>query len=207
VLGFNFRGDALRDPFDPRTAWKWGFEESMITLKRGDCENCGRFYRYSLWNSGFGNNTYAYCDLCGMLAVLYYSNPLVAGLPPASVECEEMDQSWEPFLLSCPCGGRFRRGASPRCPFCRERLSPTYAAEHIKTQALGAGRAWQWQNSWSGLHCMAIENPRNPGALLQIEDPVGKPDIGSVKRRWWVPFRLGSQESKHLRETATAKQV
>jgi len=179
----------------------------MNTLQKGDCEHCGRYYRYSLWNSGFGNNSYAYCEQCGLLAILNYSNPLVAGLPQASIENEEIDASWEPFLLPCPCGGQFRKGAAPRCPFCNEKLSATHAAGHIEAQALGSGRGWQWQNSWSGLHCMAIEDAVRPGSLLQIEDPVGQPKIAKPKRRWWVPFRPGSQESKELEETPTTKPV
>jgi hypothetical protein len=179
----------------------------MVTLKRGDCEHCGRFYRYSLWHSGFGNNSYAYCDQCGVLALLSYSNALVARLPILSVDCEEIDESWEPVLQPCSCGGRFRRGASPRCPFCKSRLSPTHAAEHIEAQALGAGRNWRWQNNWSGIHCMAVEDPRNPGSLLQIENPVGKPEVVKPKRRWWVPFRPGSEEPKELERTAITKSV
>ena len=172
----------------------------MSTLKRGDCEHCGRLYRYSLWHSGFGNNSYAYCSQCGTLAVFNYSNPLVAALPASPVECEEMDESWEPFLRSCLCGGQFRKGATPRCPSCNQRLSPTHAAEHIEAQALGAGRSWHWQNNWSGLHCMAMEDPRNPGSMLLIEDPVGAPEAVKGKKRWWVPFR-------RVRETATVKPV
>ena len=179
----------------------------MNTLKKGDCEHCGRFYRYSLWNSGFGNNSYAYCDQCGLLAILNYSNPLVAALPHVSIENEEIDKSWEPFLLPCPCGGRFRKGASPRCQYCNEPLSPMHAAGHIEAQAFGSGRGWHWQNSWSGLHCMAIEDPRKPGSLLQIEDPIGLPEVVKPKKRWWVPFRLGSQDQKELVETATTKPV
>lgn len=179
----------------------------MITLKKGDCEHCGRTYRYSLWHSGFGNNSYAYCMQCGCLAVLNYKNPQVAGLPPAPVDCEEIDASWEPFLAPCPCGGQFRKGAIPRCPFCREKLSPTHAAEHIEAQALGAGRHWRWQNNWSGIYCVAIEDPGNPGALLQVEDPLGKPAVAKAKKRWWQPFRPAAEEPSPVRETASTKPV
>lgn len=174
----------------------------MMNLKKGDCEHCGRFYRYSLWNSGFGNNSYAYCDQCGMLAVLNYSNPIVAELPEAAIENEEIDRSWESFLKPCPCGGRFRKGAFPRCPTCNERLSATHAAEHIEAQAIGAGRNWRWQNNWSGLHCMAIENPQNPGSLLMVENPVGAEPEPTIKAKssWFMLF-------KKVRETTPAKPV
>ena len=91
----------------------------MVMLKKGDCEHCGRFYRYSLWHSGFGDNSYAYCDECGMLALLNYSNESVAALPSPVDKFGEIEESWEPFLQACPCGGHFRKGASPRCPSCR----------------------------------------------------------------------------------------
>jgi hypothetical protein len=163
----------------------------MVILKKGDCEHCGRFYRYSLWHSGFGDNSYAYCDQCGMLAIVSYSDPQVARLPPLSSQYLEIDESWEQYLLPCTCGGRFRKGASPRCPFCREALSPTHAAEHIQAQALGATRGWQWQNNWNGVYCIAIDDPYNPGALRQMVDPVMKPEIIKPKSRWSLLFSLG----------------
>ena len=172
----------------------------MMMLNKGDCEHCGRTYRYSLWHSGFGNTSYAYCDECGMLALLNYSNQLVAALPAAPDQFGEIDRSWEPFLRPCPCGGHFRKGASPCCPYCNQKLSATHAAEHIEAQALGAGRNWHWQNDWKGIYCIAIDNPHNSGTLLQVEDPIGTAEVVKVKRRWWVPFRRD-------RETADQKPV
>ena len=165
----------------------------MVILKRGDCEHCSRHYRYSLWHSGFGDNSYAYCNECGMLALLNYNNPQVAGFPRLTTEYAEIDESWEPFLKPCPCGGRFQRGQSPRCPFCKEKLSPTHAAAHIEAQARGAGKSWHWQNHWSGVYCMAIDDPGNPGALLQFTDPVIVPETETPKSksRWSLLFSLG----------------
>jgi hypothetical protein len=163
----------------------------MVMLKKGDCEHCGRFYRYSLWHSGFGDNSYAYCDLCGTVAILTYSNPRVAGFPPLSSEYGEIDESWEQFLQPCACGGSFRQGASPRCPFCKLKLSPEHAADHIEEQARGATRGWHWQNTWSGLYCMAIEDPKQPGTLLQVDDPVLKPQMVKARSRWSALFSFG----------------
>lgn len=165
----------------------------MVILKRGDCEHCACHYRYSLWHSCFGDTSYAYCDECGRLGLVNYSNPQVAGFPPLKTQYGEMDESWEPFLKPCPCGGRFRRGQSPRCPFCHQKLSAEHAAAHIEAQAHGAGRSWQWQNDWRGVYCMAIDDPDNPGALLQIVDPVITPEIENLKpkSRWSLLFSLG----------------
>ena len=160
-------------------------------LKKGNCEHCGRFYRYSLWHSGFGDNSYAYCDTCGMLATISYTNPQVAGFPSISSEFGEIDASWEPLLQACRCGGHFRRGQAPRCPNCDERLSPVYAAEHIESQALGATRGWHWQNNWTGVYCIAIEDPQNPGTLLQAIDPVIEPEMTKAKSRWALLFSFG----------------
>lgn len=155
----------------------------MVILKKGGCEHCERTYRYSLWHCGFGDNSYAYCDACGMLGLLNYSTPQVADLPRLKNEYAEIDESWEPYLRHCECGGNFRKGQSPRCPFCKEKLSPTHAAEHIETQAMVGNRGWHWQNDWSGVYCMAIDDPSNPGELRQIFDPLVMLQIKTPKMR------------------------
>jgi len=164
----------------------------MIILKRGDCEHCSRNYRYSLWHSGFGDTSYAYCDECGMLALVNYSNPEIAGFPPLKNQYAEIEEAWEPFLKPCPCGGHFRKGQSPRCPFCNEKLSPTHAAGHIEAQAQVGNRGWRWQNDWKGVYCMAIDDPQNPGALLQVSDPFTAPaaEKPKAKSRWSSMFSL-----------------
>lgn len=159
-------------------------------LKKGDCEHCGRFYRYSLWHCGFGDNSYAYCDECGVLALLNYSNEHVSALPPLSEKFGEIDEAWEQYLQPCPCGGNFRKGAAPRCPYCREQLSPIYAAGHIEAQAVGA-RGWKWQNNWTSIYCLAMINPQNPGSVLQIVDPILRPERVKAKKRWPVLFSFG----------------
>ena len=165
----------------------------MVILKKGDCEHCSRNYRYSLWHSGFGDNSYAYCDECGALALINYTNPQVIGLPRPEMQYAEIEESWEPFLKPCPCGGRFRKGQSPRCPFCKEKLSPNHAAQHIEAQAHGAGRGWRWQNDWRGVYCIAIDDPSNPGALLQVIDPLNVPEHETTKSksRWSLLFSFG----------------
>jgi hypothetical protein len=163
----------------------------MVILKKGDCEHCGQFYRYSLWHSGFGDNSYAHCDQCGMLATFNYSNPQVAGFPTPSAQYGEIEESWEPFLEPCACGGRFCKGASPRCLHCFEELSPIHAASHIEAQATGAVRGWQWQKNWSGVYCMAMDDPQAPGNPRQMIDPVIKSEIAKTRSRWSLLFSFG----------------
>ena len=78
----------------------------------------------------------------------------------------------------------FRRGAAPRCPDCLEQLSPVHAAKHIATQTTAAAKGWQWQNNWSGVYCMAMDDPNAPGNPRQMIDPILKPDIAKTRTRW-----------------------
>jgi hypothetical protein len=177
---------------DARIRLEMGRDSAMVIVKKGDCEHCGKFYRYSLWHSGFGDNSYAYCNDCGMLAIINYENPAVVGFPPLSTQCAEIDESWEPLLRPCVCGGTFRKGASPRCPACNEPLSAAHASAHIEAQAQGAGRGWRWQQSWSGVYCMAIDDPQNPGRPRQMVDPVITPESATApKKRWSLLFSFG----------------
>jgi hypothetical protein len=165
----------------------------MVMLKKGDCEHCGRLYRYSLWHCGFGDTSYAYCDDCGMLATINYSNEGVAEFPEPSGKFQEIDPQWEPLLKHCECGGRFRKGATPRCPHCNEPLSATHAAAHMERQAVGAPKGWRWQGNWNGVYCLAIEDPRDPGTLRQMIDPVKTMEKEKKARsRWSLLFSLGT---------------
>lgn len=166
----------------------------MVILKKGDCEHCHRNYRYSLWHSGFGDNAYAYCDDCGMLATFSYANQTVADFPPLSNKYAQIAEDWEQLLQPCECGGRFRAGAAPRCPHCHEVLSATYAAGHFEKQSIGAPKGWQWQRNWNGVYCLAIEDPHDPGTLRQMVDPVSKPETERTeksKSRWSLLFSFG----------------
>jgi hypothetical protein len=160
----------------------------MFTFHKGDCEHCWRTYRYTLWQAGFGDFSYAYCDSCGMLATFAYSNKNVLNLPPLSARHQVIDAEWEPFAGPCACGGHFRTGASPRCPYCHLPLSAEYAASHIERNSVGAAKGWRWQRSWSDLYCMAIEDPADPGNLRQMVDPflpsALEPVATKAKWRW-----------------------
>ena len=151
-------------------ASKSGYDGAMFALHKGDCEHCTRAYRYTLLHAGFGDFSYAYCDTCGMLATFNYSNSFLVNLPPASVPHQVIDPEWEPFINPCECGGHFRADASPRCVFCSSVLSAEHAATHIERNTIGAGRGWHWQGNWTDLYCIAMEDPRDPGSLRQVED-------------------------------------
>lgn len=160
----------------------------MFTLHKGDCEHCCRIYHYTLLHAGFGDYSYAYCDVCGMLATFSYSSSFLLSLPPLAVPHQVIEQSWEPFLLPCDCGGHFRSGASPRCVFCKEPLSAAHAAPHIERNSVGAGRGWRWQKNWTDVYCMAVENQLRPGVLRQVVDPYADRSSRAEKptRKGWT---------------------
>jgi len=168
---------------------KSGYDEGMFALHKGDCEHCLRTFRYTLLHAAFGDFSYAYCDTCGTLATFSYSNSQLVKLPPPSSPHQVIDPSWEPFLDECACGGHFLSSASPRCVYCKSALSADHAAAHIERNAIGAGRGWHWQRNWTDLYCIALEDPRDPGNLRQVEDPFleqrrrsGKPHKGFWSR-------------------------
>lgn len=143
----------------------------MFSLQKGDCEHCQHSYHYALLNAIFADYSYAYCDSCGYLATFSYSSAMMLTMPTLSATHQVIDASWEPFIRPCLCGGKFRRGASPRCVHCREPLSATYATEHIERTTIGAPRGWHWQGNWTASYCLAMEDPQKPGDLRQALNP------------------------------------
>jgi hypothetical protein len=123
----------------------------------GYCEVCRKQFGYSLIHNGFNDSAYAYCDACGMTALLsgWYENiPETTDIKFHQVIAENV----EPFLKDCKCGGKFRKNASPRCPHCNSELSAIEATKYIEQNALGTKQGWRWQQNWQGLYCIIIEN-------------------------------------------------
>jgi hypothetical protein len=147
----------------------------MFKLHAGECEHCSGTYRYSLWHSGFGETSYAYCDTCGQLATCATARFFPAMTPPHSPTYQVIEEEWESLLAPCSCGGSFRQNASPRCVFCQKNLSAEHAAGHIERNSLGASKGWRWQRNWNGIYCIVMEDPKMPGALRQMIDPFARP--------------------------------
>ena len=121
----------------------------------GNCENCKKQFGYYLIHNGFNDSDYAYCDACGLTALLDgWKVPKGIHMIPHQNITPEI----EPHLVLCSCGGFFRSGASPRCPNCQQPLSPIHAADYIERQAEGAKKGWRWQRDWTGLYCIIIED-------------------------------------------------
>lgn len=162
----------------------------MFSLLKGDCEHCGRTYRYSLLDASFSDFFYAYCDTCGKLATINNSSSYLIKMPPATGEHHVIDEAWEAFLRPCNCGGRFRHKAAPRCMLCLEQLSAEHAATHIESGFSPGNRTWRWQRNWTGNYCMDIEDPAHPGTVRHVSNPflgsTPEPVLQVPPRKGWL---------------------
>ena len=128
----------------------------MAHFDTGSCDSCRGKFHYQLVHNGFNDSAFAYCEVCGSSALLscwYDRIPLEAKLKvhgPINPEAEAL-------LTPCACGGKFRAGASPRCPHCRAVLSAEASREFIEANAPGTAKGWRWQGSWDGMYSILIE--------------------------------------------------
>jgi hypothetical protein len=158
----------------------------------GVCESGGHQFQYDMIHNGFNDSAYGYCDLCGCTLLL-------SGWSPVSKKVhfqihQPLESRLEPLLRPCPCGGRFRRSASPRCPACHIELSPINAKDYIEKNAPGAAAGWRWRQSWSGIYCLIIEgklvsdwwDQEKVGSDLfrLVSSPNSKPRPGAPPKLW-----------------------
>jgi len=129
----------------------------MTKLISGLCEHCNKTFSYQLYHCGFGDCSYAYCDKCGMTAVLSSWSKHKLKIPSDGPPQQEIFVELEQYLEPCACGGVFRKGASPRCPNCKKPLSAMVATRYIETNAAGSKKGWRWQGNWHQTHCIVIE--------------------------------------------------
>jgi len=136
-------------------------------LSAGTCEHCHSQFGYWLFHCGFGECVYGYCDSCATTAILSLWDKRM----PKLTDCpgqQEMCSALEPYVQPCECGGRFKRGASPRCPHCHQPLSADSATSYIESNAPGTKKGWRWQRNWSGLYGIVIDNKQVEDNFLQI---------------------------------------
>ena len=127
------------------------------------CGSCNSTFQYYLIHSGFNESAYAYCELCGrtlIIALPFQTPGYRSDLQPLGL----ISSHTEPYLERCMCGGRFRAGASPRCPHCTSELSAEAATHFIEANAPGTSTGFRWQQSWQGIYCIVIQ-----AKLVQIE--------------------------------------
>lgn len=132
-------------------------DESGRSAGEATCAHCSARFGYFLVHNGFNDSAYAYCDTCGKTAILsgWAKNiPADVGLPMH----QPITPAIETHLDACSCGGRFRAHASPRCPHCRYLLDAAGLTAEIEQNAPGTKGGWRWQQDWSGVYAIVIEN-------------------------------------------------
>lgn len=123
----------------------------------GACEHCQQTFDYWLLQCQRTKSAYVYCDSCGTTAILSLTDPRMPHLPNSQAP-EEICAALEPYLLRCYCGGQFKRGSFPRCPFCNGTISADWAATYIEPNAFGTREGWHWQRNGAGPYGFVIES-------------------------------------------------
>ena len=72
----------------------------MRTPDPGKCETCSNAFGYILIHSGFNDSQYAYCDHCGMTAILDHYSPKCPKPLPAE-PYRTISETMEPLLQPC----------------------------------------------------------------------------------------------------------
>ena len=130
----------------------------------GQCERCGKDFRWHLIHNGFNSTCHAYCSSCGATALLSLLGP---ALIKRNVYPGGITPDLEALMAVCSCGGSFRADAVPRCPSCSGELSAVEASRYIEPAEPGSRDGWHWQRRWTG--------PRALYAIIingrQVEDP------------------------------------
>jgi len=122
----------------------------------GRCEHCGGTFGYRIIHNGFNDSAYAYCDKCSF--TVFLSAWTQAAKRAALRIHQRITQDLEVLLKPCPCGGAFRSSADPKCPHCTRPLSPVNATVYIERDAPGTAKGWRWQQSWSGIYSIVLND-------------------------------------------------
>src|SRR5206468_3738208 len=122
----------------------------------GCCEHCGGTFPYQLIHNGFNDSAYAYCDHCSFTVLLNGWNHTAQRIGLRIHQ--RIDPDIETLLKPCPCGNTFRANADPKCPHCARALSAVKARTYIERDAPGTAKGWRWQQSWSGIYSIVLNN-------------------------------------------------
>ncbi|HEX7530137.1 MAG TPA: hypothetical protein VF333_03255 [Pyrinomonadaceae bacterium] len=105
---------------------------------------------------GFNDSAYAYCNQCSFTVLLNGWHP-AAQRVKLKIH-QRITSDIEGLLKPCPCGGVFRTSADPKCPHCIRSLSAAKATVYIERDAPGAAKGWRWQQSWSGIYSIILND-------------------------------------------------
>jgi hypothetical protein len=144
----------------------------------GCCDHCNGTFRYRLIHNGFSDSAYGYCSSCSSTVLLSGWNPVAQRVGLAIHQ--RITPQIEALLKRCPCGDRFRASADPKCPHCTHTLSASEATAYIERDAPGAKKGWRWQQSWSGIYSIVLndhflEDWWDEDALSACTPPIAKP--------------------------------
>lgn len=128
-------------------------------MSLGTCEQCGHEFAFRIIHNGFNETGYAYCDACGRVGFLDTHDERLTEFRNGGGWPGALPDKLAEFLNECACGGRFRFGACPRCPKCRQALSASKARVWIERSA---APEWKWQGDWTGCYCIQIEPLPSP---------------------------------------------
>ena len=122
----------------------------------GSCDHCAGTFRYQLIHNGFNDSAYAYCNQCSFTVLL--SGWHTAAQRVKFKIHQRITSDIEVLLKPCPCGGVFRASADPKCPHCTKSLSDAKATVYIERDAPGTAKGWRWQQSWSGIYSIILND-------------------------------------------------
>jgi hypothetical protein len=124
-------------------------------MKKACCKDCKQTFDYVTYGNGMNQNAHAYCNKCGMACVLGIYYPKI---PPASnflkrhPPAQLIDATIEEFLKYCPCGGKFKHNALPRCPHCNKELIEFNTSYYKFVTVMIDGKKIEdwWKEDWQG---------------------------------------------------------
>lgn len=127
----------------------------------GQCDKCGKAFKYNLIHNGFNESSYAYCNKCGKTVFFdtYKVPKEIKWFFIPHARHHAIPKDLEKYIEQCECGGNFKLDASPRCPHCHQILSPIEANKYIKSDPPDK-EGWHWQNNWTGTYAIVIEDNR-----------------------------------------------
>lgn len=153
ILGFTFHAAGRSRCCGPLDDLMNGSRRDGV----GSCAQCRAKFDYMIIHNGFNDTAYAYCDRCGMTALVGgWNDTNKPSDAPLRIH-EPIQEETEPWLETCTCSGHFRRDSAPRCPGCGEALSAELATKWIEKNAPGTKVGWRWQRTWTGMYCIVVD--------------------------------------------------
>ncbi len=126
----------------------------LVTKAQIQCANCAKLLTVEVYSAGMSDVMPFTCSLDStVLTISTYDkglNSIQGGYPRwpwSEDQWNKFIQGVEERLISCPCGGKFKHNAMPKCPNCGTVLNPKLgSSEFVVVSKMTSGdeeRAWQ----------------------------------------------------------------